>query len=370
MSSIIRVGLDVSKGQEKRIVLSYRLLQNYLIKMGFSISMLTDPSLKLRTMKEFDLILTLTPYGQKYKPHEIKAYLEYINLGGSVLFVTNGGGDDAARSNLNSILRHFNIQIETQRLLDPVENFHGDPTIIKTLSTNNYPNPINVDEFFMKDSTSIVTMPENSLLTTSENITSGSKTVAVKSSESEKGKLIVIGSETVFGDTEIGLKLPNHQILFETYVSWLCSISDPVKPKSEVAIPIANTQAENTNRISNFETDDDTFIEEATEKIISEFLENVEFDSESNDADRSVFNVEDSVIQMLRAFLSRALKEAQELREQSNENYVNVNLENMDQLVMIFYNLSKSVENMNSSIDSLKETLGSKLDKLIDKLEK
>ena len=343
MHKLIRIVIDASKGQSKRLSEKFKKLTSYLIDKGFLVSYILDEPLTIKKLEQFHLLIIVTPIGLKYKPYEIRALKAYINNGGALLALLKGGGDEKLATNMSSILSHFEINILDTTVIDPENNMYGDPSIVKAQASENPPNSGFLPKAVFWKATSFAVLPNQVLYSSTDSAIGGMQAMAVTGMETQ-GKVIAFGSSEIFSDNPPGLMQNEHIQILELYLNWLLNIR-------------SKTSSETTNKIPDLKKIDyqqDLSLEETTEKIVEDILDDVNIEEISNKLSEDEFNTEENVIKILRMFLARAVAESNALQEKHILNKTQT-VEGMDQLTMMVYGISKSIDNLTLKLKEILE---------------
>lgn len=345
----LNIAIDCSKGQSTRLSLKYRLLQSFLISEGYLVTVIVEAPLRSKYLELFDVLIILTPYGVKYQSHEVKAIVNYIRGGGGVFIFSQNGGDEKLGTNIGSITHHFDIEMVNSRVLDPINNFYENPSILKGTATGHLPNSDEIHSAIFNEPTELICPPQQVLFRSADTTIDGSKILIAKSSDSVKGKLIVFSTPSLFEDGNLGLQREIHQKLLKQYFAWICSTWNPLEESIQNNTPV-ETEHNPTETTANEFSDNkskaiDSMFQEATDRLIADFIENVDLEQfQPLDDELDSFNVENTVIRMLRSFLAQALQEVRDAEYGENKVYHNVTVEGMDQLIMILHKIHTSLD--------------------------
>ncbi len=336
-------------------------MMSVLTQKGYLLSVETEDPLKIRTLEKYNLFILLSPLGKKYQPYEVNALISYVREGGSLLVLCRAGGDTKNKTNLNSILNHFGIQTTDSVLFDPRNNFYEDPNVIKGMKAETVPNDSGEEEYPFSNTVSFIASPQRILLTSTSTTMGGIQAIAVRSGDNMSGKLIAIGTHEILNDSSVGMKYKPNMELFIRYVRWLVNQEDPVETDVHKIKPPIEAGNDPKIGVVQLEENDDfmddsseeEILDKTSQKLINEFLDEVDVSEISHDLDMNNFDVQDVTTRILRAFLSNALHEARNLELQKS--FQNIQIEGFDQILMVLYNIGKTLEEIKDSINKESE---------------
>ena len=93
-------------------------LAEFLENEGHKIRIYSSYPIKFSSISESDIFVFLCPDGSKLYGHEVKALLRFVDEGGNLLIFANAGGDKGLNTNLNSLLKHFEIETVANQIFD------------------------------------------------------------------------------------------------------------------------------------------------------------------------------------------------------------------------------------------------------------
>ena len=90
----------------------------YLFDSGFKLGKI-EAGITFEKLNKYDLFIIGVPnLGPNLDPDEINYLVKYIENGGSLLAINDGGGDYENKNNLSELTKHFGIKFNSDRLFD------------------------------------------------------------------------------------------------------------------------------------------------------------------------------------------------------------------------------------------------------------
>ena len=118
----MKILFDETQKERGKIFENFQKLANILEKEGHEISKYDSYPIKHSDISNFDIFVFLCPDGSKIMGHEVKGLLRFVDEGGALAIFCNAGGDKGLNTNLNTLLKHFNIETVANQLFD-YQNF-------------------------------------------------------------------------------------------------------------------------------------------------------------------------------------------------------------------------------------------------------
>ncbi|MHA2357710.1 MAG: hypothetical protein ACXABK_02940 [Candidatus Heimdallarchaeaceae archaeon] len=197
---------------------NFLTLAELLESEGHKIRVYNSYPIKFSSISESDAFVLLCPDGSKLYGHEVKALLRFVDEGGSLLIFANAGGDKGLNTNLNSLLKHFEIEIVANQIFDH-QNFDLE------LESNVVISKL-FDLPYSKDVNSI-TIVSSCSLSIGKNVTEIARTESTSDPPSATimattsyglGTVIVCGSYLMFSDRKAGIELrDNKQLILNIF---------------------------------------------------------------------------------------------------------------------------------------------------------
>ncbi len=209
----MKILFDETQKERGLIFDNFRKLAEILEESGHQVNRLDTFPIKYTVISKYDILVFLCPDGSKLYGHEIKALLRFIDEGGSVAIFTNAGGDRGLNTNMNTLLKHFDMEIVANQIFD-----------YKNYDLKLESNPV-ISKFFdhsitkgIKDITMVSGCSINigkkgiELARTSSDSDPPSVTVLAIASYG-LGTVLVCGSYLMFSNLKSGLKLRDNKKL-------------------------------------------------------------------------------------------------------------------------------------------------------------
>ncbi len=118
----MKILFDETQKERGKIFENFQKLASILEEEGHEISKHDSYPIKYTNISKYDIFVFLCPDGSKIMGHEVKSLLRFVDEGGSLAIFTNAGGDKGLNTNLNTLLKHFNIEILANQIFD-YQNF-------------------------------------------------------------------------------------------------------------------------------------------------------------------------------------------------------------------------------------------------------
>ena len=113
---------DETQKERGSINQNFEKLADLLEKEGHKIRRYSSYPIKYTSISKSDIFVFLCPDGSKLYGHEVKALLRYVDEGGCLVIFANAGGDKGLNTNLNTLLKHFDIELVANQIFD-YQNF-------------------------------------------------------------------------------------------------------------------------------------------------------------------------------------------------------------------------------------------------------
>ncbi|MCG3227028.1 MAG: hypothetical protein H7645_08920 [Candidatus Heimdallarchaeota archaeon] len=113
---------DETQKERGSINQNFERLAELLEEEGHKIRRYTSYPIKYTSINNSDIFVFLCPDGSKLYGHEVKALLRYVDEGGCLVIFDNAGGDKGLNTNMNTLLKHFDIELVANQIFD-YQNF-------------------------------------------------------------------------------------------------------------------------------------------------------------------------------------------------------------------------------------------------------
>ena len=114
----MKILFDETQKERGLIFDNFQKLAETLENSGHQLSRLDTFPIKYSEITRSDIVVFLCPDGSKLYGHEVKALLRFVDEGGSVAVFANAGGDRGLNTNMNTLLKHFDMEIVANQLFD------------------------------------------------------------------------------------------------------------------------------------------------------------------------------------------------------------------------------------------------------------
>ncbi|MCK5408818.1 MAG: hypothetical protein KAJ30_01015, partial [Candidatus Heimdallarchaeota archaeon] len=114
----MKILFDETQKERGLIFDNFRKLAETLEESGHQVNRLDTFPIKYTVISKYDVLVFLCPDGSKLYGHEVKALLRFLDEGGSVAIFTNAGGDRGLNTNMNTLLKHFDMEIVANQIFD------------------------------------------------------------------------------------------------------------------------------------------------------------------------------------------------------------------------------------------------------------
>lgn len=136
----MKILFDETQKERGRIFSNFSILESDLTEAGHKIAVLDTFPIKYSSINSADVLVFLCPDGSKLYGHEVKNILRFVEEGNILMIFSNAGGDKGLNTNMNSLLKHFGIELIPNQIFD-YQNFdfqlESCPIVSKI-----YPHPI------------------------------------------------------------------------------------------------------------------------------------------------------------------------------------------------------------------------------------
>ena len=124
----MRILFDETQKERGRIYKNFSILESDLRNKNYKIAVLDTFPIKYSSITSADILVFLCPDGSKLYGHEIKALLRFVEEGGIIALFGNAGGDKGLNTNINSLLKHFKIELVPNQICSGKFNHHYSKT--------------------------------------------------------------------------------------------------------------------------------------------------------------------------------------------------------------------------------------------------
>ncbi len=237
---MVKILFDQTQKERGKIHDNFEKLSNILEEDGHKVAVLNTFPIKYSIISNADVLVFLCPDGSKLYGHEVKALLRFVDEGGSLAIFANAGGDKGLNTNLNSLLKHFDIEIISNQIFD-YSNYdlelESNPIVTKFFD---HPITDGIKEVTLVSSCSLnIGSKVKELARTSNDSDPPSSTVLAITTYG-LGTVFVCGSYLMFSDKKAGIELRDNKKLAKNIFSNISEISEKLvktEEEEEVTLP-------------------------------------------------------------------------------------------------------------------------------------
>jgi len=243
MTKKVAVGFDYSHNNKLTIENNaFTDLIQYLFDSDFKLGKI-EAGITYEKLNAYDIFIIGMPHLGKLDDYEINDLVKYVNEGGSLLIINDGGGDYDNKNNLSELTKNFGIIFNSDRLFDN-KNFSKDNShpLIKNFRSHYITREIHeiihsngcsisIDDAFTDENNDVKAIAYSSEKTSWHRIFNGDSWI----DESEQtlavigvahygiGKVIALGNLSLFSslDTSYGIRAADNFKLIANMFSWL-----------------------------------------------------------------------------------------------------------------------------------------------------
>ena len=206
----MRILFDETQKERGKILENFQKLSDLLEEEGHEVSRYDSYPIKYTSIVDYDIFVLLCPDSSKLYGHEVKALLRYVDEGGALAIFSNAGGDKGLSTNLNTLLKHFNIATVSNQIFD-YENYELDLESNVAVSKF-YPHPITdgLKKVVAVSSCSLQLDEADSELARTSNSSDPPSSAIAAITSYGLGTVFVCGSYLIFSDRKAGLELKDN----------------------------------------------------------------------------------------------------------------------------------------------------------------
>ena len=248
----MRILFDETQKERGKILDNFQKLSELLENEGHEIFRYDSYPIKYTSITDYDVVVLLCPDSSKLYGHEVKALLRFVDEGGALAVFANAGGDNGLGTNLNTLLKHFNISIVSNQIFD-YKNYELELES-NVIINKFFQHPITdgLDEIVAVSSCSLQLEEADMELARTGNSSDPPSCAVAAISSYGLGTIFVCGSYLMFSDRKSGLELKENakfaKNIFNHIGAQSMSLGDEIKDQ-EQAIDIIEIDAkEKTGR--------------------------------------------------------------------------------------------------------------------------
>ncbi len=243
MSEQIKICFDYSHGDKLTVESpSFIDFVQFLFNSGYKLGKIEAGLNSLNKIEIYDLLIIGSPYNSIITDEEIDVLKEYVENGGNLLVISNGGGDYANKTNLTELTQNFGIEFNSDRLNDSVYYVNQQKRLIInkfkphaiTEDLNSFVHSggcsINAEEYSEDENVKVEVIAQAGLNCWRE-IYNGKEwkeedspnLPVVVASKYYKGKVVAIGNVSIFSSLgrEYGFGALDNSLLISNILRWL-----------------------------------------------------------------------------------------------------------------------------------------------------
>jgi len=230
----MKILFDETQKERGLIFNNFQKLAENLEELGHQVNRLDTFPIKYTVISKYDVLVFLCPDGSKLYGHEIKALLRFVDEGGSIAIFANAGGDRGLNTNLNTLLKHFDMEIVTNQIFDYKDfdlKLESNPVISKFFD---HPITEGIKEITMISSCSINIGKNGIELARTSSDSDPPSTTVLAIASYGLGTVLVCGSYLMFSDLKSGLKLRDNKKLATNIFNFISEV--PIGRTEEIVM--------------------------------------------------------------------------------------------------------------------------------------
>ncbi len=282
---------DETQKERGKIFDNFKILSHDLEAADHKIAIYDSYPIKYSSIKNADIMVFLCPDGSKLYGYEVQALLRFIDEGGSLFIFANAGGDNGLNTNLNTLLKHFDIEIISNQVFD-YQEFDADlercPIVDRIFK---HPITKDVKKLTLVSSCSLnIGSDVIELVRTKQSSDPPSSTIMALAHRG-KGKVFVSGSYLMFSDRKAGINLRDNKLLITNLFKWLeLTKGKKIKPGQVKTIEVQKTEE---TQIA--ETEEIQEVEVVSEEIPQPMIVEKQIEEERVEIPTQEISIEESI---------------------------------------------------------------------------
>lgn len=209
----MKILFDQTQKERGQIHDNFEKLASLLENEGHKVALMESYPIKHSVISNADVLVFLCPDSSKLYGHEIKALLRFVDEGGALAIFSNAGGDNGLNTNLNSLLKHFNMEIVSNQIFD-YQHFdlelESNPIVNKFFT---HPITEGIGEITLVSSCSLYIESEVQELARTTNQSDPPSSTVMALTTYGLGSVFVCGSYLMFSDKKAGIELRDNRKL-------------------------------------------------------------------------------------------------------------------------------------------------------------
>jgi len=224
---LARILFDETQNERGRIFSSLTNLRTLLESMGHEVDLHNDAPISFKKIEEYDVFVFACPDQSKLYAYEIKGILRFVEEGGSLLVLSNAGGDKGLGANMNTVLSHFDLGLKNNQVLDETHNMYELPAYAIVNQMEEHAITEGVEKVCLIVGCSLNVGKKAKGIISSDDDAEPENAVCLAINEEKNGKVCVFGSYLSFADRSHALRFVDNARLLVNIFSWLSGSETP-----------------------------------------------------------------------------------------------------------------------------------------------
>lgn len=254
----IRIGFDYSHNNKLTIESpSFSDFTDFLFRSGFNIGMIKN-GIEIEKLELYKVFIIGSPFGEDFSEMEIKAIEQYVKNGGSLLVISDSGGDTENETNSNEITETFGFTFNPDIICDSLNYVKNqEQVIISNLEIHPITQEVNrivhssgcsisVDETFESDKNISLQILAKGGLNTFVKSFNGEKYIELDAPNFPifiavnyyDGRVVGLGNTSIFSSlsSNYGFNALDNNVLIANTINWLISTDETEENRSDSKI--------------------------------------------------------------------------------------------------------------------------------------
>jgi hypothetical protein len=224
---LARILFDETQNERGRIFSSLTNLRTLLESLGHEVDLHNDAPISFKKIQDQDVLVFACPDQSKLYAYEIKGILRFVEEGGSLLVLSNAGGEKGLCTNMNTILSHFNLGLKNNQVLDETHNMYELSSYAILNQFEEHAITEGIEKVCFIVGCSLNVGKEARVIISSDDDAEPNNAVCLAINEEKNGKVCVFGSYLSFADRSHALRFVDNARLAVNIFSWLSGSEPP-----------------------------------------------------------------------------------------------------------------------------------------------
>lgn len=231
---MVKVAFDQSQKERGSLTTIYTELKRILEENGFEPLIYNEYPIREEAIRNIDIFVMACPTDSKLMQSEIDALVSFVREGGGLLLLSNASGDSGQRTNLSELASYFGIKFQNDQVLDPQNNL-GTESLPIIEARSEHPILAGVSRICYRSGCSLSVSDNAIPVLITEPTAEPPNAPVMAVSEYHKGRIVALGSYTVFRDSVKGgiLTADNRKLALNIF-KWL---AEKKAPPTVVEVP-------------------------------------------------------------------------------------------------------------------------------------